>query len=586
MKVIKNTWTYIFLLGPVLIIMGLSAGFVSTTWEPIPLALIISGIVIIGLWLLYLSYFTEKKSEKLGVGRATEAGTNALVATLSFILIIGLINFLAVRYQLRIDLTESQIFTLSPQTQEILANLDKPVKVWLFEQGENPLNKQLLENYQRAAVGKFNFEFVNPYNQPGKALEYGVKQIGEIYLEVGDKRDVIISQQQQILTEPKLTNSIQKILTETPAKVYFLQGHGEKELEAGEKGLAEAVTALEEKSYLVETLNLAETNGVPEDADTILIVGPQRKFLEAEVEALKDYLDRGGSVLLMVDYQSDPGLDSLLEEWGVLVDTRLAIDDPQIGRLVGLDPWVALVTNYGEHPITENLANGVSLYPFARPVESEAVAGISESPLIWTNEGSWAEADVKGQLAFNPDRDRSGPLSLGVAFTRSLEEPEAVETEEETLTPIPPLPGQPPSEPTSSPKVTKSPEEAQTLTASPEPIPPLPGQPPSEPAENTVVDESVAGKKKAEESKLVVLGTSQFATNGWFQQSLNGDVFLNSVSWLSKGEEETLSIRPKLVTNRRLAMTLPEARLLLVTALIIFPLLGFFVGGILWWIRR
>lgn len=571
MKAIKNTWTYIFLLGPVLIIMGLSAGFVSATWEPTPLALIISGIVIIGLWLLYLSYFTEKKSDNFGVGRATEAGTNALVATLSFFLIIGLINFLAVRYQLRIDLTESQIFTLSPQTQEILANLDKPVKVWLFEQGENSLNKQLLENYQRQGVGKFNFEFVNPYNQPGKALEYGVKQIGEIHLEVGDKRDVIITQQQQVLTEPKLTNSIQKLLTKTPAKVYFLQGHGEKELEAGERGLAEAVSALEEKSYIVEPLNLAETNGVPEDADAILIVGPQRKFLEAEVEALKDYLDRGGSVLLAIDYQSDPGLDSLLEEWGVLVDTRLAIDDPQIGRLVGLDPWVSLVTNYGEHPITENLANGVSLYPFARPVESKAVAGITESPLIWTNERSWAEADVKGQLAFNPDRDRSGPLSLGVAFTRSLKEIEAEETEEETLTPIPPLPGQPPLEPTASPKVTKSPE----------PIPPLPGQPP---AENVVVDESEG--KKSEESRLVVLGTSQFATNGWFQQSLNGDVFLNSVSWLSQGEEETLSIRPKLVTNRRLAMTLPEGRLLLVMALIIFPLFGFFVGGILWWIRR
>jgi ABC-type uncharacterized transport system involved in gliding motility auxiliary subunit len=54
---------------------------------------------------------------------------------------------------------------------------------------------------------------------------------------------------------------------------------------------------------------------------------------------------------------------------------------------------------------------------------------------------------------------------------------------------------------------------------------------------------------------------------------------------LSQGEEETLSIRPRAVTNRRLAMTLPEARLLLVTALVL-PLFGFFIGGILWWIRR
>ncbi|MDY6807368.1 MAG: Gldg family protein [Cyanobacteriota bacterium] len=583
MKAIKNTWSYIFLLGPILIIMGLSAGFVSATWEPVPLALIISGLVIVALWLLYLSYSREKKSEKLGVGRASEAGTNAIVATLSFLLIVGLINFLGVRYEFRLDLTEGQRFTLSPETQEILANLEEPVKVLLFEAGENPLNKQLLENYQREGEGKFSFEFVNPYDRPGMALEYGVKQVGEIYVVVGDRRDVIVTQQFQVLTEPRLTNSIQKLLTETPAKVYFLQGHGERTLEDGERGLAEAVSALEDKNYIVETLNLAETTGVPEDANAIVIVGPEREFLEAEVEALKDYLDLGGSLLLAIDYQSDPGLDSLLEEWGVLLDTRLAIDDPEIGRLVGLDPWVSLVTNYGDHPITANFANGVSLYPFARPVESEATPGITESPLIWTNERSWAEADVRGQLEFNPDRDRSGPLSLGVALTRSLgeAEPEAAETEEETLTPIPPLPGQPPSEPTLPPTATDSEEETEKLAATPEPIPPLPGQPPSEPTD--IASGAVA--ESGEESRLVVLGTSQFATNGWFQQSLNGDVFLNSLSWLSQGEEEILSIRPKPITNRRLAMTLPEARLLLVTALIL-PLLGFSLGGILWWTRR
>ncbi|NEP41682.1 MAG: ABC transporter, partial [Okeania sp. SIO2H7] len=414
MKIIKNTWTYIFFLGPFLIIMGLSAGFVSATWEPIPLALIISGIVIVGLWLLYLSYSTEKKSDKLGIGRATEAGTNALVATLSFLIIIGLINFLAVRYEYRLDLTEAQIFTLSPQTQEILTNLEKPVKVWLFEAGENPLNKQLLENYQREGGGNFSYEFVNPYNRPGLALEYGVKQLGEIHLEVGDKKDVIVSQQLQVLTEENLTNNIQKLLSETPAKVYFLQGHGERTIEEGDRGLAEAVTALEERNFIVETLNLAETTGVPNDADAILVFGPEREFLEAEVEALQEYLERGGGLLLAIDYQTDPGLDNLLEEWGVLLDTRLAIDDPQIGRLVGLDPWVALVTSYGNHPITENFADGVSLYPFARAVESEATPGITESPIIWTNERSWAEADVRGQLEFNGDRDRSGPLSLGV----------------------------------------------------------------------------------------------------------------------------------------------------------------------------
>lgn len=85
---------------------------------------------------------------------------------------------------------------------------------------------------------------------------------------------------------------------------------------------------------------------------------------------------------------------------------------------------------------------------------------------------------------------------------------------------------------------------------------------------------------------MVVLGNSQFATNGWFEQQLNGDVFLNSVSWLSQPDRETLSISPKKVTNRRIAMTLEQARVLSWMALVILPIFGLGMGGIMWWKRR
>lgn len=609
MKILKHAWTFIFWLGSTLIFIGLSVGFVSETWDELPLGLIISGIVIVGLCLLYLFFSAQARQKKLWGGRATEAGTNAIAATLSVLIILGLVNFLALRYQTRIDLTENQRFTLSPQTQEILENLPQPVKVWLFDPGKNPQHLELLENYEQQASDNFSFEFVNPYEKPGIALEFGVKQLGEIYLESGDRREVIISRQLEPLNESKLTNSIEQILGGESAKLYLIQGHGERTLEDEERGLAEAVAALEAQNYIVETLNLAETGGIPDDADIIAVIGPQREFLEAEVEVLQEYLDGGGSLLLAIDYQTEPGLDKLLQDWGVLLDTRLAIDDPQVGRLVGLDPWVVLVTNYGEHPIAENFANGVSLFPFARPVESEEVAGITENPLIWTNERSWAEADVTGELGFNPGRDRSGPLSLGVAFTRSQTDIEEAEENEETSTPteeneetspevenISPSSSQP-SEEVSETNSEEAIETEETSTSSSQ----LPEEtaetenisPPSNEASEEVSEttseeaaESDEAGEKAEESRLVVFGNSLFATNGWFQQSLNGDVFLNSISWLNQSEAQTLSIRPKPVTNRRFAMTVFEARLVAWTGLIILPLFGFSVGGILWWIRR
>jgi ABC-type uncharacterized transport system involved in gliding motility auxiliary subunit len=98
------------------------------------------------------------------------------------------------------------------------------------------------------------------------------------------------------------------------------------------------------------------------------------------------------------------------------------------------------------------------------------------------------------------------------------------------------------------------------------------------------------GQKKADqqkaESRLVVYGNSNFATNGWFEQQLNSDVFLNSVSWLSKRDEQALSIRPKEQRNRRINLTAVPAGLLGWTALAIVPLIGLTTAGFIWWRRR
>ena len=113
---------------------GLVAGFVSNSWGAVPVGLIIAGIIILGLWLLFVSTAPDSFWGK----RSTQAGTNALAATLSMLVILGLINFLGVRRALRVDLTENQLFTLAPQSQRVVANLQQPVKIWVFESNPNP----------------------------------------------------------------------------------------------------------------------------------------------------------------------------------------------------------------------------------------------------------------------------------------------------------------------------------------------------------------------------------------------------------------------------------------------------------------
>ncbi len=521
----KNYWKYLFWLGPFLILMGLSAGVVSGSWGPLPLGLLIAGIALSGLWLVLQSYASNWWSR-----RSTQAGTNALVATLSVLVILGLVNFLATRYPMRVDFTETGLYTLASQSKQLVQNLSQPVKVWVFDREQNPQDRALLENYQRQGA-QFSFEYVDPQAQPGLAQKFGVKEFGEIYLEAGTSRQLVqVVNQQERLSEVQLTNKLQQTTSDRTAKVYFFQGHGEIPISTEQQGaLSQAINALKDKNYTTEPLNLAQQPAIPKDATVVVVAGPKRSLFEREVKALSDYLNSGGSLLLMLDPKIDPGMESLLKNWGIRLDERLIVD-PQ-GTAVGLGPAVPLVNNYGQHPITQDFGNGISFYRGARPIESQPVAGVQATPILLTSPQSWAESDLNTQdLQFNPDSDRQGPLTLGVALTRLV-------------------------------KAASKPKQPETQSRS---------SPPASPTQ----------------ARLVVIGNSEFATDGLFEQQLNGDVFLNSVSWLSNQDRQLLSIRPKEAKNRRINLTPQQANILGWSSLLVVPLLGFGMALIFWWLRR
>ncbi|MGK7876225.1 MAG: Gldg family protein [Xenococcaceae cyanobacterium] len=561
---------YLFFIGIFLWIAGLVAGLVSGTWSLLPVGLLVAGIFIIVLWLGFLISFTQGFWGR----RSTEAGTNALVATLAVLVILGLINFLALRYSVRVDLTENQLFTLSPQSQQILQNLQQPLKVWVFDRDPNPADQDLLENYRRNG-SNFEFEFVDPQVKIGLAREFNVQSFGDVYVEYGSKRQLVQTLNPGArLSEVKLTNAIEQIKRDRNQYIYFLQGHGERTLQADEGGLSQAVTSLEDKGYIVQPLNLAERAEVPEDATAIVVAGPKRALFEGEVKVLKDYLDQGGKLLLMLDPNTNPGLEPLLKDWGIELDDRLIIDASGAGNLIGLGPAIPLVTSYGNHPITEDFASGISVYPLARPIGTIEVEGVEPVALLLTNEQSWAESDLEAQeLEFDPTEDIEGPFDLGVAFTRTKSEAEG-KSEEEKETAESPEPS-----PSPSPDASEENENEAEVAESPESSP--------SPSPDASEENQEKDKQEKPESRLVVFGNSTFATNGWFEQQLNGDVFLNSVNWLaSSGDEQTLSIRPKEPKNRRINLTSQQAAIIGWMALIIIPLLGFITAGATWWRRR
>ncbi|MEO0844441.1 MAG: Gldg family protein, partial [Cyanobacteria bacterium J06643_5] len=192
---------YLIWLAPFLITTGLTVGFVSEEWGTIPLVLIILGLAIAVFWLIWQSYSTKWWSR-----RSTQVGTNALIATLAVVAILGLINFLATRYNIRNDLTETNLFTLAPQSREIVKNLEQPAKVWVFDPNKNPLDEDLLQNYARQS-NDFKFEYVDPLARPNLTNKFGVKDYGEVYLESGQNQQLVqVINAQERLSESRLTN--------------------------------------------------------------------------------------------------------------------------------------------------------------------------------------------------------------------------------------------------------------------------------------------------------------------------------------------------------------------------------------------
>lgn len=572
--------------GVALTTAGLVTGF-TDAWNTLPIALLSAGIILT-LVSLVLGGFGYRQFWQ---SRSTQAGTNAVLATLAMVLILAIVNFLAVQYGPRLDLTEGGLFTLAPETQSVVKNLKQPVNVVIFDATLNPNDKQLLDSY-RKLNDNLTYEQINPIQDPAAAQAFNLSGDGrEIHLEVDDKKLFVQPLGVQGLNEQDLTNKLAQLGRDRNAVIYFIQGHEEFVIDGTTSGYTQAAAALEADNFTVEPLNLANTAAVPGDADAIIIAGPKQAFFEPEVEAISAYLNEGGSALILVDPQTEPELGPLLGEWGISLDERLIVDTSNTGQIVGLGPAAPLVTVYGAHPITEAFENGRSFYPLARPVQIRPVEGVEATPLLLSNPQSYAEALTEtGELNVNTEDAPEGPFNIGVVLTKDIELTPADIVSDTTSAATEEAEAEPSESGISDEQTSKvetseeSGSDIGTTEESPSTIDETDAQAGEETVEPSTTEADDNDNKQ--EARLVIIGNATFATDGLFDQQLNGDVFLNSVTWLSKLDDSILSIRPKEITNRRITMTLSRQIIVIVLALIAFPLIGLIGAGITWFRRR
>jgi len=341
--------------------------------------------------------------------------------------IVAMVNFLADRYPQRLDLTEGKLHSLSDLSVQTLEGLEGDVRALAFmEGGSDEKLEGLLKEYDIRSE-HFSFEFIDPDFDPERTSSYGIRQYNTLVIESDDKQQKITE-----LKEKEITNALLKAVRDRAQVIYVTVGHGETGPGQEPQSLGVLKERLEEFGYVVaDSLFLAREGAVPEDCAALVIAGPRAPFLTNEVDAVRSYLERGGSVLAFLDPLYTSGLESLLAEWGVQIGDDFVIDTSGIGSLFGLDFTTPVAVNYGEHPITEKHRGMMTFYQLGRSVQFAAgIRGDLEgTEIVLTSEQGWAETDLsvlqtKGKRTVKMDEgvDRPGPISLGVAVSSKEEE--------------------------------------------------------------------------------------------------------------------------------------------------------------------
>ncbi|MGQ0733722.1 MAG: GldG family protein [Acidobacteriota bacterium] len=482
-------------------------------------------VYILGQWRDVVAFYGRRQARY---------GTVSIVGVLVALGVVIAVNYLGSRQNKRWDVTENQAFSLSEQSIKILQGLDAPVHFAVYDQETNfDRFRDRLDSYDYES-DKVTIEYVDVDRQPARAKQAEIQSYGTIVLSYKDRTQRISNTEEQ-----DITNALIKLVSGTERKVYFTQGHGERDTGGSDRlGYSTISTALGRDNYTVDKLVLAQQKNVPDDATVVIVAGPQTDFLEPEIEALKAYVARGGKVMLMLDPPdaSRPDVANLrafLREWAIEVGDDVVVDASGMGQLFGGDASVPVAASYPAHPITEGF-RVMTAFPLSRSVKTVegGANGRFAQALVETSGQSWAETDLKslttGKVEFNAGSgDRQGPIAIGAAV----------------------------SAPAANPPVN-APESGNASPDAPKP-----------------------------ESRIVAVGDSDFAANNAIGIQGNQDFFLNGVNWLAQ-QENLIAIRPREAQDRRITLTADQQQGIMLLTIFIVPGLVLAGGVYSWWRRR
>ena len=363
----------------------------------------------------------EKLSlKKLDLTPQANLKLQARVTTILLATILVLLAYASYRYPVQWDWTAGKRRSLSEQSSKVIREFPgELVATFFFKKSETDDPKEAateLLNQYHVVNPHLEIRLVDVALDPAMARKAEVTTNGTILLQAGEKTEKVTE-----VTEESITNALIRLTKGGHKNLYFLTGHGEHAIKSkDDTGLTQAVALLKGEGYQIDTLNLATVETVPENATVLILHGARKTLLPVEVERLQKWLAERGRLLLLSDPDVSSGLEPLLEKWHVSWYPGIVIDP--VARLFGGGPTTPLVSQYdATHPITRNLSSA-SFFPEARGLSvGPAVEGVQVTKLLTGADKGWITTEdlSSGKVAFHPEKDIRGPVTLGVAVEQA-----------------------------------------------------------------------------------------------------------------------------------------------------------------------
>src|SRR5213595_1624400 len=356
------------------------------------------------------------------IGRV-RIGLNVVVQVVLILFLAAMVNSLAFKHYKRWDFSRDQKYALSDKTKRFLDTLNSKMRVTVFFAPNTPITadvQNLLTEYQYAGKGKIDVEHIDPERNLSRA-----KELFDKYKVVTDESLLVLDYDGRNKTvkasemadidqsgmalgegprvaafkgEQAITSAMIDLVEGKKKTLGYVLGHKEPPLTEG-SAISVLKTFIENENIQFKELNLLDLDAIPEDIKTVMIIGPQYDFSDREMRLLRNFWDKQGRILLLLDPAAKtPKLDAFVSELGVKVnDDRL-----MVFLRTGIQE-LALTRDVqarflGDSPITRRLADVRALFLGGTssltldPNRGRAV-NMRLEPLIQAEKGYFAETD-------------------------------------------------------------------------------------------------------------------------------------------------------------------------------------------------